>query len=280
MEFSPVPGYTYGTRDICGCMGIINSRHFSLEDMQENELDISILRENLLKIAAHYGTEPPQVNFTTLTSFFNPFINKEMEGAVLGFDILKPEFPLLSTISYCDREIPVYDLSPILDVTRLYLEKFPFYPGCHVFEATTEYSSFMYADNKGDSDHIQIYSGIAVGIPERGCRLLMEDRGYITRKDEKDKIVQSLAHSILLCERIENITCKAVKYKEIYVHVDVSEPLQKDEQYTFQFGKGFIPTWTQTQFMYALPPREFVPAGRNFDDLRDTTFEEWLRQIG
>lgn len=279
MEFSPEPGYTFGTRDLCGCMGIINSRHFTLDTIQENELEISTLRQNLLKIAAHYGTEPPQVNFSTLTSFFNPIIGEELTGAILGFDILRPEFPLVSTISYNNRKIPVYELSPILKVTETYLEKFPFYPGCHVFEATTEYSSFLYADEKGE-DSVRIYSGIAVGIPERGCRLLMEDRGYITRDNEKAEVVQSLAQSILMCEKIENITCKTIEYKEIYVHVDVSDPLKKDEQNIFPHGKGFIPTWTQTQFMYALPPQKFIPVGKNFDDLRDLTFKEWLKQVG
>jgi len=54
--------------------------------------------------------------------------------------------------------------------------------------------------------------------------------------------------------------------------VDVSDPLIKDNTY----GKGIIPSWTQTQFMYVIPPEEFVPDGMNFDDLRNIRFEEWL----
>jgi len=61
--------------------------------------------------------------------------------------------------------------------------------------------------------------------------------------------------------------------------VDVSDPLKKDEKRIFRYGKGFVPTWTQTQFMYVLPPGEIVPEGKNFDDLRDITFEEWLKQL-
>lgn len=279
MEFSPVSGYTYGTRDVCGCMGIINSRHFSLDSIQEDELEISELRENLLRIAAHYGTEPPQINFSTLTSFFNPFVQEKLTGAILGIDILRPEFPLVKPIQYYKREIPVYDLSSVLKVTETYLEKFPVYPGCHVFEASTEYSSFLYVDEKCNHDHVRIYSGIAVGIPERGCRLLMEDSGYISGEDEKTDVIQSLAQSILVCEKTENIACP-VEYKEIYVLMDVSDPLKKDEENIFRYGKGFVPTWTQTQFMYVLPPKEIVPEGKNFDDLRDITFEEWLTQTG
>lgn len=278
MEFSPEPGYTFGTQDVCGCMGIINSSHFTLDNLKD-ELEISLLRENLLKIAAHYGTEPPQINFSTLTSFFNPFIQEKLTGAILGIDILRPEYSLLSTIQYNNREIPVYDLSPILKVTETYLGKFPLYPGCHVFEATAEYSSFLYADEKGNHKHVQIYSGIAVGIPERGCRLLMEDGGYIAEDTERDDIVQSLAKSILVCEKIENITYQTIEYEEIYVHLDVSDCLKKDEENIFCYGKGFIPTWTQTQFMYALPPKELVPHGKNFNDLRDLKFERWLEQI-
>lgn len=277
MEFSPEPGYTFGARDVCGCMGIINSRHFTLDAIQD-ELEISSLRENILRIAAHYGTEPPQINFSTLTSFFNPFVQGELTGGILGIDILRPEFSLLTTIQYHKREIPVYDLSPVLKVTEAYLEKFPVYPGCHVFEASTEYSSFLYADEKGNGT-VRIYSGIAVGIPEKGCRLLMEDSGYIGREDEKAEVVQSLVQSILVCEKIENITCP-IEYKEIYVVVDVSDPLKKDEERVFRYGKGFVPTWTQTQFMYVVPPKEVVPDGKDFDDLRGITFEEWLTQAG
>jgi hypothetical protein len=134
----------------------------------------------------------------------------------------------------------------------------------------------VYADEKCGDGHV-IYSGIAVGIPERGCRLLMEDSGYMVQ-DERADIVRSLAHSILVCEKIENVTNQI--YKEIYVLVDVSDPLTKDEDNIFCYGKGIIPSWTQTQFMYVIPPEEFVPDGMNFDDLRSLSFEEWLTHRG
>lgn len=277
MKFSPVPGYTFGALDVCGCMGMINAHHFVLDDIPE-ELEVMTLRENLLKIAAHYGTEPPQVNFSTLTSFFNPFIQEELRGGILGIDILKPTFSLVETIQYSGREIPVYDLSPVLKVTGKYLERFPLYLGCHVFEASTEYSSFLYADEKCGDEQVRIYSGIAVGVPERGCRLLMEDSGYIIEDAEKADVIRSLAQSILVCEKIENNTSQ-IEYKDIYVLVDVSDPLIKDEDNIFCYGKGVIPSWTQTQFMYVIPPEEFVPDDMDFDDLRNIRFEEWLEHV-
>ena len=199
MKFSNIARYTTGADDLVGCLGIPNARSFNVETLLENVQDkklFSELTEKALKIVAHYGTEPPQSNFVSVTTFFNPLapFNK-IDGAILGIDILKPEkgYPRLTEIEKelkdeINRDIKIYNVNSTIKIIDEYLYHFSLYPGCRFFEANSEYSSLqIHGDEKShikkliaSGSSIKCYATLSIGISDKNdCRLIMEDSRYL-----------------------------------------------------------------------------------------------------
>lgn len=302
MKFSWVPGFTTGSDVLAGCLGIARAESYSLDrliaewDRKDHPI-LTGLSKTSLRITAHYHTEPPQVNFVSVTSFFNP-INPSDElpqGGILGLDVLRPTeaydcHPLVPEVRFRGRVVPVHDLSPVLSITRSYLERFPFYPGCQVFEANQEISTFdcdmaeWILARQGKA--VRLYAVLAIGVPEgSACRLLMEDRGHFVDDEQQEgrkQVLGRAAQSILACQEVEQARGVQVEYQHVYLLSTFSDPLIDDGQMRFQLnrdrGWGFVPAWSQVQFIYASPPRELIPPGRSIDDLREMPFQNWLAE--
>jgi hypothetical protein len=298
MKFSQISGYTTGADDLVGCLGIPNARSFNVENLLEIVQDKKLfneLTEKALKIVAHYGTEPPQSNFVSVTTFFNPLtpFNK-INGAILGIDILKPErgYKRLTEIenkleNEINRNIEVYDLNSIIDIIDTYLNHFPLYPGCRFFEANSEYSSLQIcADEKyhikkliESGSRIKCYATLSIGISNKNdCRLIMEDSGYL-KKGEERGLKRSCVKSILAIEKVEHYLNVDITYDKVFLLTTFSDELKVDENCTFSTGNGFIPVWSQSQFIYANPPKEICPAELNIPKLKEISFEEWKKSI-
>ena len=294
MRFSWAPRHTTGSDVLTGCLGIVWAESYTLNRLmaewdEKHHPVLTSLTKTTLSITAHYHTEPPQVNFVSVTSFFNPIHPSDdlVRGGILGLDLLKPEegyarHALVPDVEFKERVVPVYDLSPILTVTRTYLDRFPFYPGCRVFEANTEISTFTCEEKAREQVRqgkaVRLYAVLAIGIPKgNACRLLMEDKGYLLDEEEEQrKVLVRAARSILACEAVEQERGVPVEYQHIYLLTTFSEPLAVDQEDRFGERQGFVPAWSQVQFMYANPPQEMVPPERAFEDLKAMPFEEWL----
>lgn len=301
MKFSWAPRYTTGSEVLTGCLGIVRAESIRLDRLENkgNYKDYDVfpcLTETTLKLTAHYHTEPPQINFVSVTSFFNPIhpLDDLTRGGILGLDLLKPErdyalHSLIPEIEFKGRKIPIYDLSPVLAVTSAYLNRFPLYPGCKVFEANAEISTLTVIKEvrkylrkeirKGQT--IRLYSILAIGIPEgEACRLLMEDKDFfIDNEKNRKEVFKRAAQSILVCEEVEQDRGIHVKYQYIYLLPTFSDILKEDKKGQFIERGNLIPTWSQVQFIYGDPPKEIVPPGRSFEDLRKIPFEKWLTEL-
>lgn len=298
MKFSNIPRYTTGADDLVGCLGIPNARSFNVNALLETVQDKKLFRElteKALKIVAHYGTEPPQSNFVSVTTFFNPSapFNK-INGVILGIDILKPErgYKRLTEIeneleNEINRNIEAYDLNPIIDIIDAYLNHFPLYPGCRFFEANTEYSTFQIHGDEKDQikksiesgSHIKCYATLSIGISNKNnCRLIMEDSGYLKKGEERD-LTRLCVKSILAIEKVEHYLNVDITYDKVFLLTTFSDELRVDKNRTFSKGNDFIPVWSQSQFIYANPPKEICPARLSIHDLKEISFEEWKKSI-
>lgn len=296
MRFSNIPGHTTGADDLIGCLGIPNARSFNVETLLENEQDkglFSRLTERSLKIVAHYGTEPLQSNFVGVTTFFNPFSPLDkVNGAILGIDILRPEkgYPCFTEIENelkdeLNRSIKIFNINPIRTIIDEYLHHFPLFPGSRFFEANSEFSSLHI---QGDERHqiikkiesgscFECYATLAIGVSsEHNCRLIMEDSGLLEIGTEKELTISSVK-SILAAEKVERYQGLEIMYDEIFLLTTFSDELKTDENCIFSRGNGFIPVWSQCQFIYANPPREICPAGISIYKLKDLSFEKWKK---
>jgi len=298
MRFSNIAGHTTGADDLIGCLGIPNARSFNVETLLENEQDnelFSKLTKRSLKIVAHYGTEPLQSNFVSVTTFFNPFspFNK-VNGAILGVDILRPEkgYPRYTEIENelkedLNRSIKIYNINSIIIIIDEYLYNFPFFPGSRFFEANSEYSSLQIQGEERNQiikliesgSCFKCYATLSIGVSsEHNCRLIMEDSGLLEIGKEKELTISSVK-SILATEKVERYHGLDITYDEIFLLTTFSDELKKDDNCIFSRGNGFIPVWSQCQFIYANPPREICPAGVSIYELNDISFEPYLPYI-
>lgn len=296
MKYSNIPRYTIGADNLVGCLGIPNARSFNVEILLENGKNnnlLSKLTEKTLKIVAHYGTEPPQSNFVSVTTFFNPFTPfKKIKGAILGIDILKPEkgYPRHIKIenelkNEINKTIKIFDFNPVIKVIDEYLYHFPLFPGCRFFEANSEYSSLqIHNDEKYKiiksieaGNRFKCYATLSIGISNKhDCRLIMEDSGYL-KNGEEEELIKSSAKSILAIEKVEHYLKVDITYDEIFLLTTFSDELKVDNNSIFSKGNGFIPVWSQCQFIYANPPKEIYPIG--ISNLKDFSLEEWKKSI-
>lgn len=311
MRFSNIKGYTAGAEDLLGCFGIPSARSFSLDKLlthsQEKDL-FNNLTPRSLQIVAHYGTEPPQSNFVTVTTFFNPKHPKESRGGVLGIDILRPEkgYPKLIEIEQElnkieNKNINIYDLNPIKSIISEYLSRFPLYPGSKFFETNSEYSSLKIQGSEKNrilelincGINIKCYATLTIAKSKIGdCRLLMSDSGCLESKKEID-LLKSCVKSILAVEKVEKFYGVNIEYDDIYVLTTYSEELKLDEDCNYITNKlfnddrsivsvsepTFVPVWSQSQFIYANPPEDICPNGLTIENLRDFYFEDWRKII-
>ncbi len=298
MKFSNITGYTIGSDELIGCLGIPKARSFSLEtllDSGKSKEFFNELTEKTLKIVAHYGTEPPQSNFVSVTTFFNPVapFNK-IKGAILGVDILKPSkgYSRLTEIENelkdeVNRDVKIYDINPIISIVDEYLRNFPLYPGYRFFEANSEYSSLQihghekYHIKKAieSGSGIRCYATLSIGVSNKDCRLIMEDSGYLEYEKEIDELMKSSAKSILAVEKLERYLNADITYDEIFLLSTFSDEIKMDDNCIFRKGNGFIPVWSQCQFIYANPPKGICPAGFDIHELEEISFEKWKKAI-
>lgn len=298
MIFSKISRYTTGADNLVGCLGIPKANSFNIENILENFQDnnlLNILTEKTLKIVAHYGTEPPQSNFVNVSTFFNPFNPfHKCDGAILGIDIFKPknDYPRIIEIENelkdeINREIKIFNLNPILPISEKYLDNFPLYPGCRFFEANSEFSSLHITGIEKDhiekliesGHHFRCYATLTLGISnENDCRLIMEDSGYIENGKEKE-IIRSSIKSILAIEKVERHQKVNIIYNIIFLLTTFSDEIKLDKYCIFSKGNGFIPVWSQCQFIYANPPKEIIPSGIDINKLEEISFEEWEKSI-
>ena len=298
MKFSNISRYTTGADDLVGCLGIPNARSFNVETLLESVQDAKLfsgLTEKALKIVAHYGTEPPQSNFVAVTTFFNPFtpFNK-INGAILGIDILKPkngysEFTAIENDlrKEINRDIKIYDLNPITTIIDKYMDHFPLFPGYRFFEANSEYSSLQINGHEKyhvkklieSGSRIKCYAILSIGISNKNnCRLIMEDSGY-WENGKEEELIKSSVKSILAVEKVERQHGLNITYDEIYLLTTFSDALKVDKNCIFSNGNGFLPVWSQCQFIYANPPKEICPPGLSIHKLKEISFEKWKECI-
>ena len=295
MKFSNISGYTTGADDLVGCLGIPNAKSFNVETLLENNQHKELftkLTEKSLKIVAHYGTEPPQSNFVSVTTFFNPFSPfNNINGAILGIDILRPNkgYPRLIKLENkvhdeINRNVKIYDLNPLMEIVDEYLNHFPLFPGYRFFEANSEFSSLQIHGHEKYhirklikyGDGIRCYATLSIGVSNKhDCRLIMEDSGYLNYKKEKEELMESSVKSILAIEKVEHFLKKNIIYDEIFLLTTFSDELKIDENCFFSRGNGFIPVWSQCQFIYAKPPKEICSTGLSIDKLKKISFEDW-----
>jgi hypothetical protein len=283
--------FTQGADTLPGSMGIVhaesvNFRQLLAEDLGPARL-LAPLTPKALRIVAHYRTEPVQLNLVPVTTFFNPVRpHRTIRGGILGVDLLQPEahhqlHSLVDSVEHAGRTVPVYDLEPVMAVTRAYLERHPFWPGWRIFEANAEFGT------PGQERILKAgdvtYACLALGVPAGdGCRLVMEDTGYVKASRTAD-VIESIATSILACERVENDRrsrlVPEIRYERIYVLATFSNPLEKVKPKHERWlpGLKFYPAWSQVQLLYAEPAVRFLN-GRTLDDLRSVTFADWERE--
>jgi hypothetical protein len=178
-------------------------------------------------------------------------------------------------------------VNPIIDIIDAYLNHFPLYPGCRFFEANTEYSTFQIHGDEKDQikksiesrSHIKCYATLSIGISNKNnCRLIMEDSGYLKKGEERD-LTRLCVKSILAIEKVEHYLNVAITYDKVFLLTTFSDELRVDKNRTFSKGNDFIPVWSQSQFIYANPPKEICPARLSIHDLKEISFEEWKKSI-
>ena len=282
-----------------GCLGIPNAKSFNMQTLLDSVQDKTFfgkLTEKSLKIVAHYGTEPPQSNFVSVTTFFNPFSPFDnINGAILGIDILRPNkgYPRLIKLENkvhdeINRNVKIYDLNPLMEIVDEYLNHFPLFPGYRFFEANSEFSSLQIHGHEKYhirklikyGDGIRCYATLSIGVSNKhDCRLIMEDSVYLDYKKEKEELMESSVKSILAIEKVEHFLKKNIIYDEIFLLTTFSDELKIDENCFFSRGNGFIPVWSQCQFIYAKPPKEICSTGLSIDKLKKISFEDWKNLI-
>lgn len=176
---------------------------------------------NAFDRAETYSAYIGQVNMSIVSSFCG------LNGMIWGYDIAKSDkiysrhkVDLKDIVLDDGFKVNVYSAVPLIDATiRLFgtvsKKRFPLMPGAHVPFAGKNIK--MHGPKN-------IYSGIAIGVPEdrsRNACLLMEDMGYIPTdvdknvKKYKQVILQKLAQSV-----VEVGKNQRVKFKEIFVEMN------------------------------------------------------------
>lgn len=246
-QFSSSDKFTEGTVNLNGAMGIPFASIGTFSQIKN--LSPSHLAEKPKKILLHYLTEPPKINFVSVTSF--------LDGGVYGIDcnvpvnekVIKEIFSVLlqddgifigppSRKGMKTKVIPVFDASGLIPQSKAFLNAFPLKPGSLVFEANSE----RHTDSEAE-----IYALLAVAAPEDPNQnyLLMEDSGVIEEGETFLDKQKSLARSIFACEQIENDWGDEItKYTKIYL-----------------FGvSGKVPpeSHVQVQMIYCAPPENAI----------------------
>ena len=243
-QFSQDRDFTEGTANLIGVMGLPLAHVSSVKDLRG--VSMERITERPTSILLHYLTEPPKVNFVSVTSF--------LQGGIYGIDCNKVgDFPLIfsihkvdgtAEINYAGKGVPVYDASKLINHSREFLRGHPIRPGSLVFEAHSEIQM---------NEDARLYALLAIGKPKAPdqCYLLMEDAGVVltdkggAKNKRDDEKRESLALSIIGCEEVENVWGdEKTEYEAIYL-VGIFQDL---------------PAYcrAQVQMIYCAPPKQAI----------------------